>query len=583
MVSHIQNLKRNADEITEKRASQMRTAKGNEPRLNNQEYRKEAIMDGITTQEKAQSRIYRRRWWMLAVVSVTVLLATIDETILNVAIPSLQRDLGASASSLLWMVNSYMLVFGGLLLTMGGIGDRFGRARMLRYGLAVFALSSLGAALAQSPAQLIGARAIMGMGGAMMMPATLAVIVNVFEEKERPKAIAIWAMMAGIGVALGPMLGGALLKYFYWGSVFLVNVPIAAIAIAASLFVVPDSRDPRSRPLDIPGALLSMGAVSALILAIIEGPRWGAASPWLAITVATAVIFGVGFVLRERRAKYPLLNFALFRLLRFSTGAAAVSLAFFSIVGFMFGFTQYLQFVQGHTPLAAGIRFLSIAGGFMLGAMASEELVRRFGTTRVAAAGLVIMTATMPLVLLWEMNTSYLVVGPIVAVLALGVGLVFAPAAEAVMGAVGTARAGIGSAMNDVTQMLAGALSIAVVGSLMYAIYAARLGDAVASLPAEAGEIARDSIGAAVQLAASLPQEDGLALSAAAKSAFTDALGLAVLIGAGLSLVGVLIVARFMPARDTNMSEDHDSGLPERELEGPLAPIHEPAGAWDGD
>ena len=231
--------------------------------------------NSITTQEKAQSRDYRMRWLTLAVVSVTVVLATIDETILNVAIPSLQRELGATASLLQWMVNSYMLVFGGLLLTMGGISDRFGRARMLRYGLAVFALSSVGAALAQSPAQLIGARAIMGVGGAMMMPATLAIIVNVFEKEERPKAIAIWAMMAGIGVALGPIVGGALLEYFYWGSVFLVNVPIAALAIIASLFLVPDSRDPKSRPLDIPGALLSMGAVSALMLAIIEGPRGG--------------------------------------------------------------------------------------------------------------------------------------------------------------------------------------------------------------------------------------------------------------------------------------------------------------------
>ena len=360
-------------------------------------------------------------------------------------------------------------------------------------------------------------------------------------------------------------------------------MPIALIAIAASLFLVPDSRDPRSRPLDIPGALLSMGAVSALILAFIEGPEWGAASPQLVITVATAVIFGLGFVLRERQAEYPLLDFALFRLPRFSTGAAAVSLAFFSMVGFIFGFTQYLQFVQGHSPLAAGIRFLPAAGGVMLGAIASEELVRRFGTTRVVAAGLVIMTATMPLVLLWEVNTSYMVIGPIVGMLALGVGLVFAPAAEAVMGAVEAAKAGVGSAMNDVAQMLAGALSIAMVGSVMYAIYAARLGDAAASLPAEAVEIARDSIGAAVQLAASLPQEDALALSAAAKSAFTDALGLAVLIGAGFSLVGVLIVARFMPARSTNVSEDDESSLRELELEGPLAPVYEPAGAGDGD
>ena len=340
----------------------MRTAAGNEPGLGNHEHRNEAIMDGITTREKAQSRIHRLRWWTLAVVSVTVLLATIDETILNVAIPSLQRDLDASASSLQWILNSYLLVFGGLLLTMGAVGDRFGRARMLRYGLAVFALSSLGAALAQSPGQLIGARAVMGLGGAMMMPATLAVIVNVFDEEERPKAIAIWAMMAGTGVALGPIVGGALLSNFHWGSVFLVNVPIAGIAIAASLFLVPDSRDPESRPFDIPGALLSMGAVSALIFAIIEGPEWRAASPQLAITVATAVALGLGFVLRERQAAYPLLDFALFRLPRFSTGAAAVSLAFFSIVGFMFGFTQYLQFVQGHSPLAAGIRFPADSG-----------------------------------------------------------------------------------------------------------------------------------------------------------------------------------------------------------------------------
>ena len=504
-------------------------------------------MDRITTGEKAPSRM---RWWTLAVVSVTVLLATIDETILNVAIPSLQRDLGASASSLQWMVNSYMLVFGGLLLTMGGVGDRFGRSRMLRYGLAVFALSSLGAALAQSPAQLIGARALMGMGGAMMMPATLAIIVNVFPEKEIPKAIAIWAMMAGIAMALGPILGGALLKYFYWGSVFLVNVPIAVIAIIASLYLVPNSRDPESRPLDIPGALLTMGAVSAVMLAVIEGPNWGVASPQLAITVATAVVLGLGFVLRERQAAYPLLDFALFRRPRFSTGAAAISLAFFSLVGFIFGFTQYLQFVQGHTPLAAGIRFLPVAGGFMFGAIASEELVRRLGTTRVVAAGLVIMTVTMPIILFWETNTSYLVIGPVIAVTALGVGLVFAPSAEAVMGAVEKAKAGVGSAMSDVTLMLASALSIGVVGTVMYAIYAARLGDAAATLPAEAREVARDSVGAAVQLAASLPPEDALALATAARSAFTDALGLAVLIGAGLSLLGVLIVARFMPAHE---------------------------------
>ena len=496
------------------------------------------------------SPTYSLRWWTLAIVSVTVLIATIDETILNVALPSLQRDLGASASALQWIINSYVLVFGGLLLTMGGLGDRFGRARMLRYGLAVFAISSLGAALAQSPSQLISARAIMGLGGAMMMPATLSIIVNVFQEKETAKAIAIWAMMAGVGVALGPVLGGVLLQNYYWGSVFLVNVPIAAIAIAASVFLVPDSRDPESRPLDIPSALLSTGAVAAGIFAIIEGPGRGFTSPLILTAIAASLILGVGFVVRERRAEYPLLDFGLFRMPRFSMGAAAISVAFFAMVGFIFGLTQYFQFVQGHTPLEAGVRFLPAALGFMAGAMASEALVRRFGTTKVVVGGLVIVSAAMPLVLFWEVNTSYVMVGPVVAVIALGVGLVIPPASEAVMGAVDLAKAGVGSAMNDVTQMLASALSIAVIGSVMYAIYGARLADAAASLPLQVADAARDSIGAAVQTAAQLSQVDGLALSTAARTSFTDALGLAVLIGAGFTLTGALIVAKFMPARD---------------------------------
>ncbi len=483
------------------------------------------------------------------------MIATIDETIVNVALPSIQRDLEASGSALQWIVNSYVLVFGGLLLTMGGLGDRFGRARMLRYGLAVFAISSIGAALAESSSQLITARAVMGLGGAMMMPATLSIIVNVFKEEEMARAIAIWAMMAGVGVALGPVLGGVLLQNFDWGSIFLINVPIAAIAIAASLSLVPDSRDPESRPLDIPGALLSTGAVAALIFAVIEGPGRGLTSPEILIAIAATLILGVGFVVRERRAEYPLLDFALFRLPRFSMGALAISVAFFAMVGFIFGLTQYFQFVQGHTPLQAGVRFLPVALGFMAGAIGSEKLALRFGTAKVVVSGLVIVTAAMPLVILWEVNSSYLMIGPIMAAIALGVGLVVAPSAEAVMGAVELAKAGVGSAMNDVTQMLSSALSIAVIGSVMYALYSAKLGDAAASLPLQAEDAVRDSIGAAIQEAALLPQADGLALSTAARTAFTDGLGLAVVIGAGVTLIGALIVAKFMPARDPKVHE----------------------------
>ena len=393
----------------------------------------------------------------------------------------------------------------------------------------------------------------------MMMPATLAIIANVFEEKELPKAIAVWAIMAGVGVALGPIVGGALLKYFYWGAVFLVAVPIAVIAIIASLYLVPDSRDPETRPLDIPGALLSMGAVSALVLAIIEGPGWGLVSIELSITLAATVVLCSAFVWRERRAAYPLVDFALFRIPRFSTGAAAISLAFFSMVGFIFGFTQYLQFVQGHSPLAAGIRFLPVAGGFMLGAVASERLVLRIGSAKVIAMGLVLMSSTLPIVSFWEVDTSYIVIGPMLAIIALGIGLVVAPASEAVMGAVEVAKAGVGSAMNDMTQMLASAISVATIGSVMYAIYANKLGDAVASLPAGVAAVVQDSVGAAIQVTASLPENEALALSTAAKMAFTDALGLSMLIGGGFSLLGALIVARFMPARDLVEGEKEQS------------------------
>lgn len=491
---------------------------------------------------------YSRRWWTLVIVSMTVFMATIDETILNVALPSLQNDLGAPASALQWIINSYVLVFGGLLLTMGGLGDRFGRARMLRLGLGLFGLSSLLAALAQSPGQLIAARAFMGMGGAMMMPSTLSIIVNVFSGAERAKAIAVWSMMAGVGVALGPVLGGALLQQFYWGSVFLVNLPVAGLTILASLYLVPESKDPDSRPLDVPGAALSAGAVAALIYAIIEAPERGLASGAVILAATLFVVLTIGFVVRERLVTYPLLDFSLFRIPRFSIGAATVIVAFFAMVGFIFGLTQYLQFVQGYSPLAAGIRFLPVAFGFMVGAIAGEQLVRTLGTKIVVMMGLTITAAVMPIALLWEVDSAYWIVGSVIGFTGLGMGLVIAPAAEAVMGAVELAKAGVGSAMNDVTQMLSSALSIAVVGTVMYTIYGTSLGSAVSALPPDVAALARDSIGAAVQIASSLPSEQGSALATEARSAFTEALGLSLLVGVGLLAIGILAVWRFMPA-----------------------------------
>ena len=516
-------------------------------------------------QSAAELRKHRLRWWTLAVVSVTLVIETLDETILNVALPTLQRELGASASGLQWMVNSYILVFGGLLLIMGGLGDRFGRARMLQAGLVVFGVASLAGAYADTTGQLIAARAVMGAGAAMMMPATLAIIVDVFKGKDRAKAISIWASLAGIGLFLGPVLGGLLLQNFYWGSVFLVNVPIAGLALVATIFLVPDSRDPEAKPLDIPGALLSAGAIAALIYAIIEGPDQGWTSPQIWASVAAAVVLGIGFAIRETRTRYPLLDFAFFRRARFSAGAAAISLSFFAMAGLLFGMTQYLQFVQGYTPLEAGIRFLPAALGLMVGAIGSETLARRYGTTAVVSGGMVLLAATLPLVLLWEVDTPYWAVGVAIAVIGFAAANIFAPATEAVMGAVPEEKAGVGSAINDITRLMATALGIAVIGSAMNSIYSSRVAVAVTALPAEAAAAAKDSVGAALQLAASLPGDSGTALSAAAAESFTDAFGLAILIGAAVILLGALGVARVMPAREQPLPEAKPEELEEVE------------------
>jgi EmrB/QacA subfamily drug resistance transporter len=506
-------------------------------------------------QSAAELRKHRLRWWTLAVVSVTLVIETLDETILNVALPTLQRELGASASGLQWMVNSYILVFGGLLLIMGGLGDRFGRARMLQAGLVVFGVASLAGAYADTTGQLIAARAVMGAGAAMMMPATLAIIVDVFRGEDRAKAISIWASLAGIGLFLGPVLGGLLLQNFYWGSVFLVNVPIAGLALVATIFLVPDSRDPEAKPLDIPGALLSAGAIAALIYVIIEGPDQGWTSPQIWAPMVAAVVLGIGFAIRETRTRYPLLDFAFFRRARFSAGAAAISLSFFAMAGLIFGLTQYLQFAKGYTPLEAGIRFLPAALGLMVGAIGSETLARRFGTTKVVSGGMVLLAATLPLVLLWEVDTPYWAVGVVIGVIGFAAANIFAPATEAVMGAVPEEKAGVGSAINDITRLMATALGIAVIGSAMNSIYSSNVAAAVTALPAEAAAAAKDSVGAALQIAASLPSDSATALSAAAAQGFTDAFGLAILIGAAVTLLGALGVARAMPARQQPLPE----------------------------
>ena len=500
------------------------------------------------TAPAVSSATYRRRWWTLAVLSLSLVIIGLDNTVLNVALPTLQREFDASSSQLQWMVDSYIVVFAGLLLTLGAVGDRFGRARALQAGLVVFAAASLWAAYAPSSGSLIAARAVMGIGGALIMPATLSILIDVFPREERGRAIAIWSGVAGIGIGLGPLVAGLLLEWFWWGSVFLINVPIAVVALVAGQWLVPDSRDEGHAGLDVPGAIISVSAISLLVYAIIEAPNHGWRDGMTLSTFAGAVILTALFFWWERQTAHPMLEFALFRNRRFSMAAAAIGLTFFALFGTIFAFTQYLQFVHGYSALEAGSRLLPLALGIALGAGRSDHLVQRFGTTRVVAGGMVIVATVLASFALWGTDTPYWIMGTSVFFLAFGMGNVMAPATDAVMGAVPEARAGVGSAMNDVVRQVAGALGIAIIGSIVNTVYRDRMMDATGGLPDGAIEPARDSVGAALGVATQIGGPAGDALAVAARSGFVDAMGIAALTAAAVALGGALIVARWLPA-----------------------------------
>ncbi len=479
----------------------------------------------------------------------------IDSSILNVALPTLQRDLGASASGLQWIVTSYILVFGGLLLTSGSLGDRFGRALMLRSGLVVFALASLTAAYVDTTGQLIAARAVMGLGAAMIVPSTLSIAVDVFKGEERTKAIAIWAALNAVGIVLGPIFGGLILEHLDWGWIFLVNLPIAAAAMILTFLLITESRDPEAKPLDIPGAFLSIVAVASLVYAIIQGPDEGWTSRYVLVCFAIAVVTGAAFIVREMRAKYPLLDLSFFKKRRFTAGATALGLQSLALAGLMFAFTLYLQFVQGYSPLEAGVRFLPLAAGLMVGARLSERMVHYFGTTRVIAGGLLLMAVTLPLIILWQADSPYWLIGVVLVAVGFGVGNVAAPSVDAIMGAVPESKAGVASATNSVIRMIGGALGIAILGSIISSLYASKVASAAASLPAEYAALAKNNVGAAMTIAASLPGEAGRALSSAVGGAFADAMGEVAIISAVVMAVTAVLVLVFMPSRAENGAE----------------------------
>jgi EmrB/QacA subfamily drug resistance transporter len=504
---------------------------------------------------RAQAKAFERRWWILAVLCFSLLVIVLDNTILNVAIPTIVRDLGASNSQLQWMVDSYTLVFAGLLLTAGSLGDRFGRRGALQIGLVLFGLGSLASAMAGSADQLIATRAFMGIGGAFIMPATLSIITNVFPPQERGKAIGVWAGTAGLGVVLGPTTGGFLLEHFYWGSVFLVNIPIVIIGLIAGVFLIPTSKDPAAPRLDPVGAVLSIAGLVALLYGIIEAPQQGWGDPLIVTALVLGVVILAGFILWEAHTDHPMLDVTFFKNPRFTAASTGIMCIFFAMFGTLFLLTQYFQFTLGYSPLATGIRLLPWAVVMMIVSPSSARLVDRFGTKVVVTTGLVIATVALLSLSTLTVDSQY---WPDVLwrllLMAFGMSLTMAPATESIMSALPLAKAGVGSAVNDTTRQVGGALGVAIIGSVMSSIYASKMGDFLAGTPIRGAHATtiKESLGAALAVAGSAAKsapELASSLAHAANSAFVDGMSAAVLVGAGVAFVGAIVAFFWLPAR----------------------------------
>jgi EmrB/QacA subfamily drug resistance transporter len=503
-------------------------------------------------------RAYERRWLVLGILSASVFLVVVDNLIVNVALPTLQRELDASVTSLQWIVDAYALVFAGLLLAGGALGDRWGRKRTLQVGLVLFAIFSGFGAFADSSSSLIVWRGAMGIGAALVFPATLAIITNLFTDPvERAKAIGLWSAVSGMAVAFGPVAGGFLLEHFWWGSVFLVNIPIVAIALLIGHFLVPESREPHQGRFDLVGLVLSVVGVGALVFTVIESPHWGWGSMESIAGFALAAITLVMFVRYEARRDHPLLDVTFFRNARFSAATGSIGIAFLSLFGFTFLVTQYFQFVRGYDPLEAGLRTLPFAVGAGITAPLAARAALRWGTTRVVAAGLFNMSVGFLIVSQIDADTAYW--GPIIIsmlFIANGLSLVNAPSTEAVMGSVPRERAGVASAVNDISRELGGTLGVALTGSIFISLYTPHLTDSferipglVDALPPGAFDQAQDSVGAAYAVAQNSPAMVQPQVLEAVSDAFMRGFGTACLVVSAIAFVGSLFALRFLPAR----------------------------------
>jgi EmrB/QacA subfamily drug resistance transporter len=519
----------------------------------------------------------------LAVLCLAAFTINLDTTIVNIALPSLVRQLDATTAQLQWVVDAYTLTFAALVLAAGSLSDRYGRKGALLTGLAVFGTATAVGGLVDSPGALIAVRAVMGVGAAFMFPATLSIITNLYTERsERARAIGLWGAMTGLGVALGPITGGWLLEHFWWGSVFLAMAPVAGTTFLGAVVFVPTSRDPATPPVDVVGLALSTLTIGTLVYTIIEAPERGWTDPATAGGFALAAAAAAVFVAWERRRPYPMLDVSLFRNLRFSAASGSIMVIFFALAGFIFLITQYFQFLKGYAPLSTGVRILPVAICIAVGSVVGVRLSVTIGNKAVVAAGLLLVGVSFAWVSGNTIATSYGEIAGQMVLAGLGMGLTTAPATEAIMGVVPKEKAGIGSAVNDATRELGATLGVAIIGSVFASLYASGIRESADSLPASAVDAASESIGAAIAVSNELGPASTSLLDAA-QTAFFDGFRVGCLLAAGVLIAGAVFAARFLPSRPTDITAPEPEAVPAPALEtaGVAVAAGMPGCCWD--
>ena len=501
-----------------------------------------------------QERAHQNRWLGLLFICVSLLIISLDNTVLNVALPAISRDLGASQSELQWIVDAYILVFAALLLTMGAIGDRIGRKRILQVGIVWFGAFSLVAALATSVEMLVAARAMLGFGGAIIMPATLSLVTSSFRDpKERAQAIAIWAAVFGLGIGVGPLLGGYLLQDYEWNAVFFVNLPVVLVALIGGHFFLEESRDENAPSPDYPGVLLSITGLFALVYGIIEAGVKGWEHDSVLFSLGLAGVILTTFFWWEGRSKKAMLPLYLFRNPSFTGASVAIMLMMFGMFGIFFSMSQFFQSVQGYTALGAAIRLFPISIAIMLFATLSAQIANRIGTKLTVGIGFLIVAGSMFfLSQVTEADTPYETMLAGMVVMACGMGMAMSPATNSIMGAVPVSKAGVGSATNDTTREIGGALGVAVLGTVLNDAYLSRVTALRDQLDPQAYGFVSSSIQGANEVARQISAQGGDAIAGVirdvAGTAFASGMSDSMLIASLVMLGAALFTLAVLPS-----------------------------------